>query len=43
MEVAFRAPCFEGNVLRAQKRVRDGATEVRLSCEGKTVVLARIQ
>ena len=43
MEVAFRAPCFEGNMLRAQKRVRDGATEVRLSCEGKTIVLARIQ
>ena len=42
MEVAFRSPCFEGNVLRIQKRQQEGITEIRLSCEGKTIVLARV-
>ena len=42
MEVAFRAPCFEGNRLRIQRRRAEEATELRLSCEGKTIVLARI-
>ena len=42
MEVAFRAPCFEGDVLRAQRREAGEAVELRLSREGKTVLLARI-
>ena len=43
MEVAFRAPCFEGNALMAQKRRNGDAIEIRLSHEGKTIVLARIK
>ena len=42
MEVAFRAQCYEGSVLRIQRRAGEAGTEVRLSCDGKTVVLARI-
>ena len=42
MEVAFRAQCYEGSVLRIQRRAAGEATEVRLSCDGKTIVLARI-
>ena len=42
VEVAFRAPCFEGNALRIQRRRAGDALELRLSHEGKTIVLARI-
>ena len=43
MEVYFRSPCFEGDCLRIQKREAAGALELRLSHEGKTVVLAQIR
>ena len=42
MEVSFRAPCFEGETLEAQRRDTDGGVELRLSREGRTVLLARI-
>ena len=42
MEVAFRSPCFEGETLALQRRDGDERVEIRLSREGKTVVLARI-
>jgi len=42
MEVAFRSPCFEGETLEIQRRANDAGTDVRLSRDGKTIVLARI-
>lgn len=42
MEVAFRSPCFEGDTLEIQRRTTDAGTDVRLSRDGKTIVLARI-
>lgn len=42
MEVAFRSPCFEGDTLEIQRRANDAGTDVRLSRDGKTIVLARI-
>ena len=42
MEGSFRAPCFEGETLEAQRRNTDGGIELRLSREGRTVLLARI-
>ena len=42
MEVAFRSPCFEGETLEIQRRRTDAATDIRLSRDGKTIVLARI-
>ena len=42
MEVAFRTPCFEGEVLRVQKQPTPEGLAIRLSREGKTVLLARI-
>ena len=42
MEVAFRSPCFEGETLEIQRRTTDAGTDVRLSRDGKTIVLARI-
>lgn len=42
MEVAFRSPCFEGEALAIQRRRIDAATDIRLSRDGRTVVLARI-
>lgn len=42
MEVAFRSPCFEGETLDIQRRTTDAGTDVRLSRDGKTIVLARI-
>ena len=43
MEIAFRAPCYEGSVLRFQKRRGPDALEIRLSCEDKTIALAQIR
>ena len=42
IEAAYRSPCFEGNVLKIQRREKDGATEVRFSHEDKTIFLARL-
>ena len=42
MEIAFRTPCYEGSALQMQRRRTPEGVEVRLSCEGKTVALARI-
>lgn len=42
MEVSFRAPCFEGETLRLQRRKIDGAVELKLSRDGKTIALFRI-
>ena len=42
MEIAFRAPCFEGEALRIQRRQGDNAVDLRLSRAEKTVALARI-
>ena len=43
MEVSFRAPCFEGETLLVQRRDTGEGVEIRLSREGKTVLLARIK
>lgn len=42
MEVAFRSPCFEGETLMIQRRETDAGADIRLSRDGKTIVLARI-
>ena len=42
LEVHFKASCYEGDTLVMQRRERGGFTEVRMSVEGKTVILARI-
>ena len=42
MEIAFRAPCFEGETLRLQRRQGDDAVDLRLSRDEKTIALARI-
>lgn len=43
MEIVFRAPCHEGDVLRLQKRAGDGSTDIRGSLpDGRTAVLARL-
>ena len=42
MEVHFKATCYEGDTLELQRRNRDGATEVCMSVDGRTVILARI-
>lgn len=42
MEVAFRSPCFEGETLMIQRRETDAGVDIRLSRDGKTIVLARI-
>ena len=42
MEVAFRAPCFEGETLRMQRRDTDTGIEIKLSRDGKTIVVAKI-
>ena len=41
MEVAFRAPCFEGETLLVQRRQAGDQTEIKLSRDGKSIVLAR--
>lgn len=42
-EAAFRAPCYEGDTLRLQRRSADGALELRASLpDGKTILLARV-
>ena len=43
MEVAFRAPCYEGETLRVQRRHTDPGVEIKLSRDNKTIALARIQ
>lgn len=43
IDAVYRAPCFEGDMLRIQRRRREGAQEFRMStAEGKTVFLARV-
>lgn len=42
-EAASRAPCYEGDTLRLQRRSADGALELRASLPGgKTVLHARV-
>ena len=43
MEVAFRSPCFEGDRLDLQRRDGPEGVDLRLSRDGKTVILARIK
>ena len=44
IDALFRAPCFEGDTLRIQRRRAEGAQEFRMSTEGeKTVFLARVK
>ena len=43
MEASFRTPCFEGETLLVQRRDTGEGVEIRLSREGKTVLLARIK
>ncbi len=43
LEIAFRAPCHEGDELRLEKREDGGALALRAALpDGKTIVLARI-
>lgn len=42
MEVVYRAPCFAGSVIATERREIPGGMELRMSAEGKTVLLARI-
>ena len=43
MEASFRTPCFEGESLLVQRRDTAEGVDIRLSREGKTVLLARIK
>ena len=43
LEIHFKASCYEGQTIDLQRRRRDGGLDVRMSVEGKTVTLARIQ
>ena len=42
MEIAFRAPCYEGDVLDLQKKATPEGIALRLSCDNRTIALARI-
>ncbi len=42
LEIHFKTSCYEGDTLVMQRREKDGGTEVRMSVDGKTVILARI-
>ena len=42
MEVSFRTPCFEGETLDVQRHDTAEGLDIRLSREGRTVLLARI-
>lgn len=41
IDVAFRTPCYEGDVLELQERQTDAGLDVRLSRDGATALLAR--
>ena len=43
LEIHFKAPCYEGQTIEMQRRERDGGLDIRMSVEGKTVILARIE
>jgi len=43
IDVVFRAPCFEGDVLELQQRKNENCLEIRMSKNGDTVILARIE
>ena len=43
LEIHFKASCYEGQTIEMQRRERDGGLDIRMSVEGKTVVLARIR
>ncbi len=42
LEIHFKASCYEGQTIELQRRECDGGMDIRMSVEGKTVVLARI-
>ncbi|MBQ2061730.1 MAG: hypothetical protein II458_03550 [Oscillospiraceae bacterium] len=42
LEIHFKASCYEGQTIELQRRERDGGLDIRMSVEGRTVVLARI-
>jgi acyl-ACP thioesterase len=42
LEIHFKASCYEGDVIEMQQRRTDGGLDVRMSVDGRTVVLARI-
>jgi len=42
LEIHFKASCYEGQTIEMQRRERDGGLDIRMSVEGKTVVLVRI-
>ena len=43
MDVIFRSPCFEGEILSIQRRDKGNALEFRVSKEEHTAILARIE
>ncbi len=43
IDIVFRAPCFEGDVLELQRRNRETCLEIRMSKHGDTVFLARVE
>lgn len=43
IDIVFRAPCFEGDVLELQRRKRETCMEIRMSKHGDTVFLARVE
>lgn len=43
IDAVFRAPCFEGENLSIQKKKTEEGTDVRVSRDGQTVLLMRIQ
>ena len=43
LEIHFKASCYEGQTIQLQRREKDGGLDIRMSVEGKTVVLARIK
>ncbi len=43
VDLIFRAPCFEGDMLSFCKKERDGGTDYRMARGGETVLLARVE
>ena len=42
LEVSYRIPCFEGQVLDLEKKATPEGLDIRMGSEGKSVLLARI-
>ena len=42
VDVSFRSPCYEGDLLQFQRRETEAGTDFRLSRDGETVLLARV-